>query len=103
MLGVLWLLSQVFTDIVRGSTYDDFFRGWSNISFFLLEFLAIYLLLGKNKRRLLLFAFGISIGQILAYLINPNIFLKSPDYTFFFQALFNSWNLAESDQEKGAA
>ena len=35
-----------------------------------------------------------------AGLINPNIFLKSADYTFFFQALFNAWNVKEADQEK---
>lgn len=34
-----------------------------------------------------------------AGLINPNIFLTRPDYIFFFQALFNSWKVAESDQE----
>ena len=77
MLGGFWLLAQIFTDIVRGSTYHDFLRGWSNISFFLFEFLAIYLLAGKSKRRLLLFAFGISLGQILTYFINPNIFAEN--------------------------
>lgn len=35
-----------------------------------------------------------------AGLINPNIFLKGAEHTFFFQALFNAWNVAEADQEK---
>ncbi|MBM3857376.1 MAG: general secretion pathway protein GspK, partial [Verrucomicrobia bacterium] len=34
-----------------------------------------------------------------AGLINPNIFLKGSDHIFFFQALFNSWKVAEGDQE----
>jgi hypothetical protein len=34
-----------------------------------------------------------------AGLINPNFFLKREDRIFFFQALFNAWNIKESDQE----
>jgi hypothetical protein len=34
-----------------------------------------------------------------AGLINPNIFLKGTDHVFFFQALFNAWNVKEADQE----
>lgn len=35
-----------------------------------------------------------------AGLINPNYFLNQDDRILFFQALFNAWNVSESDQEK---
>lgn len=82
-LGLLWLLAQVVTDLILGVETVNFLRGWSNISFFLLEYLAIYLIVNNSKRRLLFFAIGISIGQIFQYLINPNEFAIGGDYWKF--------------------
>ena len=67
LLGLIWLFSQIITDIVRGTPFDDFARGWSKIIFLLLNFSSLYLLIYRNNKRLLLFAIGIVIGQILDY------------------------------------
>ena len=74
VLGLLWLFSQIVTDMIRSIPFADFARGWANITFFLIELLALYLLVFNSKKRLILFAVGIVIGQFLQYLITPNIY-----------------------------
>lgn len=74
LLGLIWLLGQVVTDVIRSTPFEDYSRGWSKIIFLLLNFSAIYILLYKNKRRLMLFALGIATGQILQYFIDPNVY-----------------------------
>lgn len=74
MFGLIWLLSQVATDMIRSTTFEDYARGWSKIVFLLLNFSAIYLLLNNKRRRFMLFAVGIAVGQILQFFITPNIF-----------------------------
>ncbi len=69
-LGLFWLLSQIITDIVRSSPPENYLRGWANILFFLANFAALYLLL-RTERRLLLYAIGLAIGQLLRFFINP--------------------------------
>jgi hypothetical protein len=83
VLGLLWLASQIVTDIIRSTPFEDFSRGWSNIGFFLIEFLTIYLLINKSERRLILFAIGMVIGQFLQYLITPNIFAAGGEFWKF--------------------
>lgn len=74
IFGLLWLSGQIITDIIRSTPFADFSRGWSNIGIFLLEFSAIYLLVIRSERRVILFAIGICIGQFLQYFIAPNIY-----------------------------
>lgn len=83
VLGLLWLSSQVITDVIRSTPFADFSRGWSNIGVFLIEFLAIYLLVINSERRLILFAIGIVIGQFLQYFIAPNIFAAGGEFWKF--------------------
>ena len=77
LLGLFWLFSQIITDVVRETPFDDFARGWSKIVFLLLNFSSLYLLIYGNEKRLLLFAAGITIGQILDYYISPGGFAWS--------------------------
>lgn len=71
LLGLFWLLSQIATDIVVGSDFVDFARGWARIGFFLANFVAILLLIGGKQRRIALFAVGIAIGGVLTFLFAP--------------------------------
>lgn len=61
-LGAIWLGSQIVTDLVVGSTYDHYSRGWSKIVFFLGNFAAIYMLVYGNRSRMILFGLGLGIG-----------------------------------------
>jgi len=72
--SALWFFSQIITDVMRGTPFEDWSRGLSKIVFFTVDFFAIYLIVGINVKRMKLFMIGIAIGQILAFFINPNIF-----------------------------
>lgn len=82
LLGLAWLLSQIATDVIRATPFEDWSRGWSKISFLLLEFMSIYLLLYGKEKRFVLFAAGIAIGQILEFFINPNEYAESYPWKF---------------------
>ena len=73
-LGLLWLVSQVATDLIRETPFRDLARGWAKITLTLLNFVALYLLLHDNRRRIVLFASGLVLGGILIYLFNPGEF-----------------------------
>ncbi len=71
ILCVVWLLSQIVTDLIQDIPFEDFSRGWSRVIFFLTNFVAIYLLIQGSNKRIVLFTFGAAIGQILTFLIAP--------------------------------
>jgi hypothetical protein len=71
ILGILWLVSQIITDLIRITPFQDLARGWSKISFFLLCFSSLYLLLVNNKKRILLSFIGSAIGGILFFYTHP--------------------------------
>lgn len=66
-LGLLWLFGQVITDLIRGTAFQDYARGWAKISFFLANFAALYTLLYGKRKRLVLFAVGLIFSGFLAY------------------------------------
>jgi hypothetical protein len=67
-----WLVGQIVTDLVIGSAFDDYTRGWSAIVFTLTDFAAI-LVLAATPKRARLFALGGATGGLLMYLIVPDI------------------------------
>jgi hypothetical protein len=66
-----WLLSQIATDLVVGSTFADYSRGWASIAFTLTDFAAV-LVLVSTPRRARLFALGLAAGGALGYALAPN-------------------------------
>jgi hypothetical protein len=70
-LGLLWLLGQILTDIVRATPLDELTRGWSMIGATLVDFVVLYALLSDNRRRIILYALGIAIGTCAEYFLNP--------------------------------
>src|SRR5438552_19079499 len=44
VLGVLWLVAQIITDLARQTAFDDYARGWAKIAFFLATFGVLYVL-----------------------------------------------------------
>ncbi len=73
MLWAGWLLAQIVTDIVVGSAFEDYARGWAAIVFTFTNFAAI-LVLASTPRRARLFALGMAVGGILGYLFVPNVY-----------------------------
>jgi len=78
-----WLLSQIVTDIVVGSAFADFARGWAAIVFTFTDFAAI-LVVVSTPRRARLFALGLAVGGIFGYLFFPNAFAASDPWKWAF-------------------
>lgn len=82
VLGILWLASQILTDVFRSTPFVDWSRGWAKISLFLLEFSALYLLIRGSRSRMLLFLGGIAAGQVLAYFFAPSAYALAYPWKF---------------------
>jgi hypothetical protein len=86
LLGLAWLMAQIVTDVIRDTPFEDWSRGWSKISFLLLNFSAIYLYLNGKEKRFFMFAIGIALGQILDYFLNPHIHAEGHPWKFGYGA-----------------
>jgi len=78
----LWLLSQCVTDIVRHTAFADYMRGWSNIGLTLVDFAVLYTLLYHRPRRLLLYGWGLAVGSLLTFLLNPDEYMVDAPWKF---------------------
>ncbi|HEX7431180.1 MAG TPA: hypothetical protein VF293_03215 [Candidatus Limnocylindrales bacterium] len=78
-----WLLGQIVTDIVVGSAFGDFARGWAAILFTITDFAAI-LILASTPGRARLFALGLAVGGLLGYLFVPNAYAASDPWKWAF-------------------
>src|ERR1035438_2748932 len=68
----LWLLSQCITDVVRHTAFGDYARGWSNIGMTLVNFSVLWTLLYGRPRRQVLYGWGLVLGNVLTFFINPD-------------------------------
>ena len=84
-LGLLWLFAQIITDLIRATPFQDYARGWAKITFLLINFAVLYMLLYGSKRRLVLFALGLVFSGFFAYKFNIDIpFSYARDYPWKF-------------------
>jgi len=81
-LLILWMLAQVGTDLIQGTPFHDYSRGWAKIGFTLINFCAIYLLVAGNRKRLTLFAAGLAFGSIAEFLIAPDAYAIAYPWKF---------------------
>jgi hypothetical protein len=84
VFGVLWLVGQVMTDLIRMTPIEDLAKGWASIIFFLIDFSALYMLLYGNIKRLKLFIVGFAIGGILRCFIDPGYGFNVEPWKFGF-------------------
>ena len=61
----LWLLGQIITDLVRGTPFADYSRGWSKIVFFSLQFAVLWLLLSRSPRLVAVYGLGLGVAYVL--------------------------------------
>ena len=80
--GLLWLFSQVVTDLIRSTATTDLLRGWASIIFFLLEFVGLYLLLSRSTMRILLFLLGLVLSGFLQIIFLPSVFFDAHPWKF---------------------
>src|ERR1700722_5194570 len=71
-LGLLWLISQIITDLLRGSPPEDYFRGWCKIFLLLANFAVVWIVACRSLRRFVLYGAGLTVGLILQFYANPS-------------------------------
>lgn len=67
VLGVLSLAGYMISDLVRGSTPEQYMRGWARITFVITDFVAMSMMIANDRRNLWWFVLGLAMGSI-AYL-----------------------------------
>lgn len=79
LLGLLalYMLAQALTDVVRGTALNELLRGWSRLLFFTANFLVLYLLVGTDRRRILLYVCAAVAGGVLYQFIRGDLPLWS--------------------------
>jgi hypothetical protein len=82
VLMLSWLFAQIVTDAIRATPFHDWARGWSKIAFLTLNFSALYMLLSLRRSRMIIFASGVALGQILEFFITPNIYAEGDPWKF---------------------
>jgi hypothetical protein len=82
LLGVGWLWSQVVTDIIRDSSFDDYARGWARIAFALVNLVALWFLVGGRLQRQLFFAAGLAGGFALRFALDPSQLAEGDPWKF---------------------
>ena len=82
IMGLIWLLGQVATDVIRSTSFHDFSRGWANIIFTLTNFSVIYLLINNRLRRIILYGAGLVGSGLLSFYVNPNIYASTYPWKF---------------------
>ena len=82
ILAAAWLGGQIVTDLVNGTPYADYSRGWARIVFFLLAFSVTYMLVYGNRRRIVLFAIGLSIGYMASLYLYPSEAILADPWKF---------------------
>jgi hypothetical protein len=73
LLGVVWLAALVLTDVVRGTAFVDYSRGWAKVCFTILNFVAIFMLVNHHIHRIGLAFLGWGIGVGVVALTNPEL------------------------------
>ena len=78
-----WLISQILTDVVVGSAFADYARGWAAIVFTFTDFAALLVLVSTPKRARL-FALGLAVGGVLGYVFAPNPYAATDPWKWAF-------------------
>lgn len=73
LLGV-WLVSQVCTDVIRGTPFVDYARGWARIGMTFVTFSVLFFLVYDAKqpeKRIKLLVTGLIVGTFLDFIVSP--------------------------------
>lgn len=82
LFGGLWLISQIVTDLIRGTSTENILRGWASIIFFLLDFCAIYIIARRKPGSLRILVLGSALGVIFSVLLYPSDYSQVEPWKF---------------------
>lgn len=84
LLCAVWFIGAMITDITVGTQPQDYLRGWSRIAFLVLDFMGLALCARFNIYRVMAYAAGLSVAQIVIALANPTIEIMADPWKFAF-------------------
>ncbi len=87
LLGLFWLLGQLFADFFRGSSLNDMLRGTASIVTLLLQFSALYQIARSQQARfgdhaLVWLLYGTALGGMLMPLVSPTPYSETDPWKF---------------------
>lgn len=83
VLTFIFLFSQVISDLYMNTPSKDFLRGWANILFFIINTIAILIVINNKIENIYIFSIGLFSGILLTFFINPNIYAQGGQYWKF--------------------
>ncbi len=81
-LGAGWFVWQIVTDLIQGTPYEDYARGWAKIIFFMVNFVVIYMVIYGNRRRTALFLAGAAVALAASVIVRPGYFTEGNPWKF---------------------
>jgi len=82
LLGTVYLGGQIVTDLVVGSNYHNFIRGWAKIGVTIIAFCTIFMLIDGRRSKIIIFCFGLAAGGLFSFYFNPGIYAESHPWKF---------------------
>ncbi|QVL48717.1 MAG: hypothetical protein KFB96_24695 [Thiocapsa sp.] len=84
ILGLVWLLGLILSDVYRATPWDDRFRGWFSTTVLLILFITLYQLIQGDTRRVYLLLFGTAAGKLIGGFLMPTDLAQADAWKFAF-------------------
>ena len=82
LLGAIWFVGAMATDIIMQTPAVDYLRGWARIIFLLVDFASLALCTQGSISRIMAFAAGLSVAQIFLALGHPTLEMVANPWKF---------------------
>jgi len=80
--AVLMLAGYIISDLYRDTNPGQFLRGWARVILLALDFIALAILIARDKRNLWWFVLGIGVGEVGQLLVRGVPILSPPGWKF---------------------
>lgn len=81
LLG-LWLFGLIMTDLYRATEIVNWLRGDARLLFFVIDFICLAALVGRNERRKVVLLSGIAVGSLVVVRLQPSDFFEAEPWKF---------------------
>lgn len=82
LLGGVWLVGQILTDLLRRTPTADLIRGWSAIAVFGASAISLYLLTANQLKRIKIFSAGYLVSSLVALWFQPSPYFTAEPWKF---------------------
>ena len=82
ILCFFWLLGQVITDAWRQNDIENSLKGAALISFFIIDFIGLSILINSSKKRIIYALLGLGLSNYLVFFIQPNEYMINVPWKF---------------------